>query len=257
MTSRSARTAVAASSTGPKRPQIRVRPGTRADLPELLRVYFDAFDPIVVNKLLYPGGTSASAMECFAKDFWPEEKKTLEAEAAEAIFMQERSEIVAFGKWNHVKEPQPEEKWNVHKPATQEGVGEGVNVLFFEDFIGGLQKLRRKYMKGDPCLHLEILAVTTTRQRLGAGSALLAWGNQFADNHGYTYWLEASPQGYPLYRRFGFEAIEPHDVDLAPYGAGMKPEDEDWGASSGADLVGPLAEGHFRTMVMRRDPQRS
>lgn len=105
-------------------------------------------------------------------------------------------------------------------------------------------------------LDLEILACTTTRQRLGAGSALLAWGNEFADKHGRTSWLSASPNGYPLYRRFGFEDVEALDVDVARYGAGAQREDEIWGHSSGVATAGPLAKDHFRTMVMKRVPPR-
>lgn len=164
-----------------ERPQIRVRPGAPADLPQLLRIYFDAFDPIVMNRLLYPTGRTASCLEAFAKDFYPEaapstatthETDKTSPSAVEHIFMvaeevipladsegspqrpqaKERTEIVAFGKWNHVKEPLPEDKWNVDKPATREDVGEGVDLEFFNDFIGGLQRLRRKNMRGDPGL---------------------------------------------------------------------------------------------------------
>lgn len=141
-----------------------------------------------MNRLIYPTGRTASAFEAFAKDFYPEataaaaastatatapatthktEENETSPSAVEHIFMvaeevipidngdkerPERTEIVAFGKWNHVKEPLPEEKWNVDKPATREDVGEGVDLEFFNDFIGGLQRLRRKNMRGDPCL---------------------------------------------------------------------------------------------------------
>lgn len=46
-------------------------------------------------------------------------------------------------------------------------------------------------------------------------------------------------------------------MNVARYGAGAKREDEIWGATSGVETAGPLAEGHFRTMVMKRPLQRA
>lgn len=106
-------------------------------------------------------------------------------------------------------------------------------------------------------LDLEILACTSTRQRLGAGSELLAWGNELADREAKVHWLEASPHGYPLYRRFGFEDVEPMDLKVTELWGPEREEHENWGGNSGLDLAGPLANGCFRSMLMRRFPQKA
>lgn len=103
---------------------------------------------------------------------------------------------------------------------------------------------------------LGILACATTRQRLGAGSALLKWGTKLADREGKTHWLEASPHGYALYKRFGFEEVEAQDLKVTELWGPVRGKYENWGGKSAVELAGDLPEGVFRTVVMRRLPQR-
>ena len=49
--------------------------------------------------------------------------------------------------------------------------------------------------------------------RLGAAGRLVHWGTNRADAAGLNCWLEATPHGYPLYRRLGFEDVENADLD--------------------------------------------
>ena len=66
-----------------------------------------------------------------------------------------------------------------------------------------------------------MLALLITRpdfQGKGAGSALVKHGLAFADELDLPTWLEASPAGYPVYKKLGFEDVEPHDTDFRQYG---------------------------------------
>lgn len=107
-----------------------------------------------------------------------------------------------------------------------------------------------------PKTDLHILAADPARQRLGAGSALLAWGAALADREGRPSWLEASPQGYPLYRRFGYEDVDVQDVAVTERWGPTRAGGEDWGQGSAVALAGALREGCFRSVVMRRSPPR-
>lgn len=102
---------------------------------------------------------------------------------------------------------------------------------------------------------LHILACSPAHQRLGAGSALLAWGAELADGEGRDAWLEASPQGYPLYRRFGFEGVDVLDLEITERWGPRRAEGEDWGQGVDVDGAGELPRGYFRSAVMKRVPR--
>lgn len=271
--------------------KLRIRRATPSDVPDLVRVNFDAFGPGVLDRLIYPDGGSESARAKFAKTFFPEPEDSGSekppASSVEQIVMvaelmpdseeEQRAppEIVAFGKWELVKEPLDKAQWTREvEVLTAEQLGEGSNADVYNTFIGGLHRLKRKWMRGDPGLRkfwpfcfdtdpavdaqtisdLGILACATTRQRSGTGTALLAWGNEFADKRGIVHWLEASPAGYPLYKRFGFDGVEVQDLNVTEMWGPVREEDEDWGGNSAVELAGELPEGVFRTVVMRRFP---
>lgn len=67
-------------------------------------------------------------------------------------------------------------------------------------------------------------------------------------------WLEASPMGYPLYRRFGYEDVEVQDLEITRKWNAVKVEGEDWGSNSAVGLAGELPEGSFRSVLMKRRP---
>lgn len=101
---------------------------------------------------------------------------------------------------------------------------------------------------------LNILACKPARHRSGAGSALLRWGVDKADREGKVAFLEASPAGYPLYRRFGWADVGVQDLDLGSFGA-KQGEGEDWGGEVAVALAGPKAEGVYRSALMKRVPK--
>lgn len=70
-------------------------------------------------------------------------------------------------------------------------------------------------------------------------------------------WLEASPLGFRLYERFGFEAVEVQDLAITERWKAVPREGEDWGTASATESFGPLAPGWFRTVMMKRSPNRS
>lgn len=288
-------------STTSQKPRLRLRRATPADVPDLVRVHFDAFGQGVMHRLMYPGGPSEGGRARYAAAFSPPpagdgdpskpspvdtfimvaETLPVEGEAGG------RPEIVAFAKWRLVKEPVPEDTLEPLREFTAAELGEGTNVEVYNAFIGGLHQLRRKWMKGDPCLRwfnmppppqnppspareqsdgrltlgappdLGLLACSSTRQRLGAGSALLAWGNELADREGKVAWLEASPAGYTLYRRFGYEDVEAQDLRVAELWGAVREEHENWGQDAAVDSAGPRPEGCFRNVVMKRLPRKA
>jgi GNAT superfamily N-acetyltransferase len=67
-------------------------------------------------------------------------------------------------------------------------------------------------------LGLNCLFVLPEYQRRGIGKLLLADGLKLADEAGVPVWLGASPSGYGLYLKHGFEEDLKLDIDFTKYG---------------------------------------
>lgn len=65
---------------------------------------------------------------------------------------------------------------------------------------------------------LNILDTMPSHQRRGAGTQLVTWGAEIADQYGLPCYLEASADGYPLYKKIGFEDVDLLDLDLTKWG---------------------------------------
>ncbi|KAL2264247.1 hypothetical protein VTK26DRAFT_9023 [Humicola hyalothermophila] len=252
--------------------RISVRAATPADVDAISDVNFAAFDDNVMNKLMYPNGITDELREknrerfmpALVKDDKPEDKK----KGQELLYVAEYwppnspadapGEIIAMAKWTLYREPRTEEEWKADDfKATAERFGQGSNLAFIDAFIGGLNSKTQSHVKGDPHLHLGVLACRPDRQGLGAGTALLRWGLDLADSLGIPTHLEASPAGYPLYRKFGFEDIDVLDLDLARDWGMQRPDGKDWGANIAVELVGPAPEGVSRSGIMRRPARKT
>ncbi|SPQ18401.1 b69f7669-16fd-4477-8f2e-bb0d450bfff0 [Thermothielavioides terrestris] len=250
-------------------PRIRVREATPADVDTIVDVYFAAFDDNIMNQLMYPNGVSEDSKKKFGSSF--RQPAAAEGDAASAAkkgelllcvaeYLPEGSsadgpgEIVAFAWWQLDRTPRTEEEWQNAPPfaATAESWGEDCDLSVVNLFIGGMTELQRKHAKGEAALYLKILACSPTRQRLGAGSALVQWGVNLADSLGLPCRLEASPVGYALYRKFGFEDVDVHDLNITQIWGVSNVNGSNWGANNAVALAGPAPEGVMRTVIMRR-----
>jgi predicted N-acetyltransferase YhbS len=101
-------------------------------------------------------------------------------------------------------------------------------------------------------IDLSLFACLPEFQGLGAGSGLLRQGCEFADSLGLPSWLLASPEGYPVYRKFGYQNVAVMDFDVTGTWGITKTEAWNWGATHALDIARPLPEGFSRTVLMRR-----
>lgn len=103
---------------------------------------------------------------------------------------------------------------------------------------------------------LGMLATRPNRQRLGAGAALLKHGLDLADSLGLPVRLEASPVGYGLYKKYGFEDIDVLDNPVTEKWGAVNKDGSNWGANNAVALAGKAPEGVMRTVLMRRPPKK-
>jgi GNAT superfamily N-acetyltransferase len=63
-------------------------------------------------------------------------------------------------------------------------------------------------MRGRKHWYLELVATRPEYRRKGAAGLLLRWGLEKADQEEVEAYLEASPEGKPVYEHFGFWEVE-------------------------------------------------
>lgn len=66
-------------------------------------------------------------------------------------------------------------------------------------------------------------------RRRGMGNALVQYGNRLADESGLPIFLQASPYGYPIYNKHGFETVQYLDVDLRKWAPKADRDDKGYG----------------------------
>lgn len=167
------------SSTEAPAPRLRIRRATPADASTIAKIHFEAFGPGVMNKLMHPGGVSDDARAQFAGGIFPPPDKAgdtsaevivmvaeLPAEGSQADGGSQEPAIVAFAKWKLFREAQPREEWEgAHRDMTEEQLGEGANAAVYNEFIGGLHRMKARCVKGDP--HLREFHLPPIHGRLG------------------------------------------------------------------------------------------
>lgn len=65
---------------------------------------------------------------------------------------------------------------------------------------------------------LDFLATLPAHQGQGIGTRLLRWGLDKANTVQRRVYLEATPEGYPLYIKYGWRAVEEVTIDFTEYG---------------------------------------
>ncbi|GFF26533.1 hypothetical protein IFM61606_05328 [Aspergillus udagawae] len=93
----------------------------------------------------------------------------------------------------------------------------GMNVAVYDAVLTALEETRQKYVQEDDIV-LELLVTHPQHQGKGVGKALLDWGMRMADERHVRIYLEATPEGYPLYRKSGWRDVEDLVMDYSLYG---------------------------------------
>ena len=124
-----------------------------------------------------------------------------------------RGETVGMAVWYFYTEPTySRDPWPAEAPP-------GANEDLYAEYFGALVKAREKRFGCDrPYVLMANLVVSPRWQRMGIGKALLEWGVHRADELRLERWIDASPHGIGLYRRFGWQEVETLEFGLAKGG---------------------------------------
>jgi GNAT superfamily N-acetyltransferase len=130
--------------------------------------------------------------------------------------------MIAGARWRYVK---PKERGA--KERTWEEVDAGLVIPppfeeshpeMFESLFKLFNANKRDILGTRPYYVLDTLVTLPAHERRGAGSMLVQWGCEKADEAGVEAFLEASPMGAPMYARHGFQPVKTVELDLRKWG---------------------------------------
>lgn len=131
-------------------------------------------------------------------------------------------EIVAGARWRCVKPRDPnaiERTWEeVDQDMKMSEPYEESDPELFHALNDLFNENKRDIMGTRSHYVLDTLVTLPQHERRGAGSMLVRWGTERADEAGFEAYLEASPMGAPMYERHGFEPQRKVELDLRKYG---------------------------------------
>jgi GNAT superfamily N-acetyltransferase len=186
---------------------------TEADLLEWCHIHYEAFKDTSVG-CLWTSKPSAKSFQEMA-DFRTKLFSDPSAHIWKCVDTELDNKMIAVAYWGiEEKERTPEQVdagLQLRPPFPEENREAKIA------FMDGIFKSRREW-GCKPQVMLESLVTHPDHHRRGAGSMLVKWGVEQADRLGLLGYLEASGDGAPLYRKFGFEQVNSIEYDTRPFG---------------------------------------
>ncbi|KAK6855524.1 hypothetical protein PG990_000025 [Apiospora arundinis] len=194
---------------------LQFREGTEADADAVTNVFTDSFSEDAITKKVFPSTSEQSRAS--VKDWLGGGLKDPHSRYVLAVnnSLSGDDAVVAIAKWVIPKAgPRAPDAENWPSKMVWP---EGADVELGKEFFTTLEKKHSEHMGGRPHWYLELLAVRKSYHGKGLGKHLLNWGLERADKDGVEAYLQASPAGAPLYRKYGFEDIETYNVSSVDY----------------------------------------
>ncbi|SMQ55002.1 unnamed protein product [Zymoseptoria tritici ST99CH_3D7] len=135
-------------------------------------------------------------------------------------------QVIAVAQWKvfaqrseeEIKQEEEEENQDEEQYGTNPDIAPGNMLNFLHELHRVLDACRMKHLGNKPYVLLHALCTLPEHERRGAGSLALEWGAAKADELGLPAYLEGSPKGVPLYKKFGFEVVESLPLDARDFG---------------------------------------
>ncbi|KAE8451410.1 hypothetical protein EG329_004039 [Mollisiaceae sp. DMI_Dod_QoI] len=189
---------------------------TSQEVEEMMTVFKNAFGPDPLMEFCFnrPGVPQPPKQELIAKHL--ERMATPQLVYRKAVDAENpHGPILGVAAWYWVEDPHTAKQnipWGDPSP--------GVHLECYDAALGALRRWRFDYFKerNQPFVYMAILTVVPEAQRRGVGGALLREGLADADRRGLPCFIEASPAGLGLYKKFGWEEMLKTTVNLKDYG---------------------------------------
>ncbi|KAI4121550.1 MAG: hypothetical protein LQ338_006305 [Usnochroma carphineum] len=207
-------------------------PAEREDIPRLAHIHVIACLPDNAFKLYF----------ATPSDFERRVTEMLEGQVGDSAWQhiklvdKETGVIAAWASWNFPTAAEIDKRDKQRAAAKASETKEAKEKGKF-DFPTGLptyvQEDTERWMERWTCgvRHMLCKALFTDPmfQRRGMGTTLVEYGNKLADRASLPIFLQASPFGFPIYARHGFETVRHLDVDLREWAPSASSNDKGYG----------------------------
>jgi len=179
-----------------------LRKATLSDVATMTEIYFSAFNVDAISLLAFPRNNSTVYKWWFDNIV----EDLADPYAHNLCITNPENKVIAWAKW---ASPSPK-PLSIDLPQWPEGS----DVAIANHFFGNLFTRRKRIMGERKHWYLECIATSPGWQGKGAAGKLIRWGLEKVDEEGVEAYLEASPDGKPIYEHFGFGEVERLVVDL-------------------------------------------
>ncbi|TVY17420.1 hypothetical protein LARI1_G005969 [Lachnellula arida] len=205
-----------------KEPSFQLLPAERNDIPRLAQINIAACLPDIAFSLYFPtrqefeqGIIDALKLQ-LGDPTWLHIKAVDKATGA----------IGGWASWNTLTDEQIRERDAKIANGSDFPPGLSGHVARETDKLLGQHNGKQRYMR------CKALFIDPSFQKQGIGKALIEYGNGVADREHLPLFLQATPFGFPLYVKGGFEMVDELDIDLRDWAPGGKGNDR------GMDIIG-------------------
>lgn len=186
-------------------PDLQVLTATYSHIPSIISSQFSAFENDPYQEALFPGDQTSPEVRQSAvsrtEQYWDKDP-TARWKICKDL---ENGTILGFALWNIYEHSRPESEWK-KKPEVTWCTGRQAEIA--QNFLYMNANLRQRIWGGKPYILLNLLCVHQDFQRRGAGTTLVKWGMDLADEMKLPIHIEASAAGFGLYSKLGFRQVE-------------------------------------------------
>lgn len=183
-------------------PTLTLRKGVPTDIEDMCETFLDAFSGNTIGQTFFPRSSAS------ARKFWMDAlTEEIHDPLARFLVIEDTSTspatFIGFAKWNA---PPPAAPGSMHPspPPLPDNWPEDGDPALANVFFKKLSDMHEEIMGDRPHWYLEIIVTKTEHQGKGAGGMMMRWGVEKADEDGVESYLDATPEGKPLYEKCGF-----------------------------------------------------
>ncbi|QKX57674.1 uncharacterized protein TRUGW13939_04792 [Talaromyces rugulosus] len=183
---------------------MKIKTFTLDDIPNAIAMNYAAF-PGAESQKMMPDTAGARQwwLDVYRHDYVNRRQHSQFVKVVETV----GGSMVAYARWDRASL----EERGPRYPAWHADMNHAACNQFIEHSDG----TRKRIMGADPHYFLDTVVTHPDHQGKGAGSMLVKWGCDLADQEGVAAYVDASEEGASLYKRFGFEARRTPDNEYA------------------------------------------
>ncbi|EXJ86048.1 hypothetical protein A1O1_06417 [Capronia coronata CBS 617.96] len=201
-------------------PTFVVLPATPSDLEAVAHVQFAACASDHAFPVIFPRGATSTSLTHMVKSY---ENDMYSDPSCHIMVVKEAmsGEVASFAVW-HFYAPQSQDEIDEEMLTREFPLPADSNKELGSRLLHNSVRKRHEVVAANigaerPYAFLAAIGTSPKYQKQGAGSLLLDWGLERADDRGFATYVEASPAAVRLYRKQGFAEVDRLPLEISPW----------------------------------------